>query len=153
MTWFVEFVFMRKVENSLSYVLEKKFILVRKYDQDFDLITDIRAQCYCASLVRMLYMTWRVPRHVFQARAPSRNSTKYRADDLCDNLICEYFFGCSVTPTFFRQITSFSDSFRYTKKPQKNLYVGSFNYFSLYYSHKIEFVHGYRSARLRSVIF
>ena len=36
------------------------------------------------------------------------------------------FVGCSVTPTFFRQITSFSDSFHYTKK-QKNLYVGSFN--------------------------
>ena len=32
-------------------------------------------------------------------------------------------------PLFFRQITSFSDSFHYTKK-QKNLYVGSFNYFS-----------------------
>ena len=46
---------------------------------------DIRAHCYCASLVRMLYMTWRVPRHVFQACAPSRNSTKYRADDLCGN--------------------------------------------------------------------
>ena len=28
-------------------------------------------------------------------------------------------------PTFFWQITSFSDSFRYTEK-QKNLYVGSF---------------------------
>ena len=26
--------------------------------------------------------------NVFQARAPSRNSTKYRADDLCGNLIC-----------------------------------------------------------------
>ena len=37
--------------------------------------------------------------------------------------------GCSVTPTFFGQITSFSDSFHFTKK-QKNLYVGSFNYFS-----------------------
>ena len=34
-----------------------------------------------------------------------------------------------MTPTFFRQITSFSDSFQYTKK-QKNLYVESFNYFS-----------------------
>ena len=32
-------------------------------------------------------------------------------------------------PLFFRQITSFSDSFHYTKK-QKNLCVGSFNYFS-----------------------
>ena len=34
-----------------------------------------------------------------------------------------------MTPTFSRQITSFSDSFHYTKK-QKNLYVGSFYYFS-----------------------
>ena len=63
-------------------------------------LKDVRAHCYCASLVRTLYMTWRVPRHVFQARAPSRNSIKYRAGDLCDNLICEYFFGSSVTPTF-----------------------------------------------------
>ena len=53
-------------------------------------VKDVRAHCYCSSLVRTLHMTWRVPRHVFQARAPSRNSTKYRADDLCGNLICEY---------------------------------------------------------------
>ena len=93
------------------------------------------------------------PHHVFQARAPSRNSTKYRAD-LCVNLVCEYF--CwklrRWPPLFFRQITSFSDSFRHTKK-QKNLYVESFNYFSLYYWHKVEFVHGYRCAWLRSRIF
>ena len=36
------------------------------------------------------------------------------------------FVGCSVTPLFFRQITSFSDSFHHTKK-QKNVCVGSFN--------------------------
>ena len=54
-------------------------------------LKDVRAHCYCASLVRTLYMTWRVPCHVFQARTPSRNSTKYRADDLGGNLICEYF--------------------------------------------------------------
>ena len=40
-----------------------------------------------------------------------------------------FFVGRSVIPTLFRQITSFSDSFHDTKK-QKNLYVGSFNYFS-----------------------
>ena len=44
----------------------------------------------------------------------------------CANIFVE----CSVTPTFFRQITSFSDSFHYTKKQKKNLYVGRFNYFS-----------------------
>ena len=46
-------------------------------------------------------MTWRVPRRVFQARAPSRNSTKHRADDLCGNLICEYFCWMLSDPHFF----------------------------------------------------
>ena len=65
------------------------------------ILKDVRAHCYCASLVRTLYMTWRVPRHVFQARAPSRNSTKYRADGLCGNLICEYFCWMLGEPHFF----------------------------------------------------
>ena len=64
-------------------------------------IKDVRAHCYCASLVRTLYMTWHVPRHVFQARAPSRNSIKYRAGDLCGNLICEYFCWIIGDPHFF----------------------------------------------------
>ena len=85
-------------------------------------VKDVRAHCYCASLVRTLHMTWRVPRHVFQARAPSRNSTKYRADDLSGNLICEYFCWMLGDPHFFFwQITSFCDSFHYTK---------NFSYFS-----------------------
>ena len=62
---------------------------------------DVRAHCYCASLVRTLYMTWYVPRHVFQARAPSRNSIKYRAGDLCGNLICKYFCSIIGDPHFF----------------------------------------------------
>ena len=31
------------------------------------------------------------------------------------------FVGCSVTATFFRQTTSFSDSFHYTKKQKKSV--------------------------------
>ena len=66
---------------------------------------DICTHCYCTSLVPTLYMT----RHVFQACAPSRNSTKYTADDLCSNLICKYFCWMLGDPHFFfRQITSFS---------------------------------------------
>ena len=61
---------------------------------------DVRARWYCASLVRTLYMTMRVPRHLFQAHAPSRNSTKYRADDLCGNLICQYFCWMLGEPHF-----------------------------------------------------
>ena len=49
--------------------------------------------CYSTRLPQMHTspVSGRVPRHVFQARTPSRNSTKYRADDLCGNLICKYF--------------------------------------------------------------
>ena len=81
------------------------------------LLKDVHAHCYCASLVRTLYMTWHAPRHVFQARAQSPNSTKYRADDLCGNLICEYFCWMLGDPHFFP-----ADHFL--------LHVGSFNYFS-----------------------
>ena len=89
-----------------------------------------RAHCYCASLVRTQYMTWRLPCHVFQARAPSRNSTKYRADELCANLISEYFCWMLGDPHFF-----FGRSLPFLilsniLKNKKNLCVGSFNYFS-----------------------
>ena len=92
---------------------------------------DVRAHCYCASLVCTLYMTWRLPRHVFQARALSRNSTKYRADELCGNLIFEYFCWMLDDPQFF-----FGRSLPFLilsiilKNKTKNLCVGSFNYFS-----------------------
>ena len=89
---------------------------------------DVHAHCYCASLVCTLFMTWRVPRHVFQARASSRNSTKYRADDLCDNLICEYFCWMLGDSHFFfgRSLPFLILSIILKKK----LCVGSFNYFS-----------------------
>ena len=65
--------------------------------------------------------------HVIFKRAHRfENSTKYRADDLCVNLVCDYFCWMLGDPhIFFRQITSFSDSFHHTKK-QKNLCGGSF---------------------------
>ena len=40
------------------------------------------------------------------------------------------FVGRSVTPTFFRQIASFSDSFHYTKKQKKSV-CGKFQLFIL----------------------
>ena len=58
------------------------------------------------------------------------DSTKYRADDLCVNLVCEYFcwmlgdayFFCGRSLPFVIKNTIL--------KNKKNLYVGSFNYFS-----------------------
>ena len=90
---------------------------------------DVRAHCYYVSLVRTLYMTWHVPRHVFQARAPSRNSIKYRAGDLCGDLICEYFCWIIGDPHFFfgRSLSFLILSI--ILKNKKYLCVGSFNYF------------------------
>ena len=96
------------------------------YRRPRSVLKDVRAHCYCASLVRTPYMTWPVPRHVFQARGPSRNSTKYRADDLCGNLICEYFCWMLGDPHFF---FGRSLPFLILLKNKNNLYVGSF-YFS-----------------------
>ena len=46
--------------------------------------------------------TWRGTCHVmYFKRAPSRNSIKYRAGDLCGNLICEYFCWMLGEPHFF----------------------------------------------------
>ena len=73
---------------------------------------------------------WSRTCHVIFKRAHRvENSTKYRTDELCVNLVCEYFCWMQGDPHFFRKITSFSDSFHYTKK-QKKICVGSFNYFS-----------------------
>ncbi len=92
------------IENSSFFQLDDltAIHLGKAKTKDFYcLLKDVRAHCYCASLVCRLYMAWRAPRHVFQARAPSRNSTKYRADDLCDNLICEYFCWMLGDPHLF----------------------------------------------------
>ena len=75
-------------------------------------------------------MTWRVPRHVFQARAPSRNSTKYRADNLCGSLICEYFCWMLGDPNFFLGRSLPFLILSVILKNKKNLYMVSFSYFS-----------------------
>ena len=94
------------------------------------LFKDVRAHCYCASLVRTLFI-----RHARATSSPKRahqveNSTKYRADDFCVNLVCEYFCWMLGDPHFF-----FSRSLPFlihsiVLKNKENHYVGSFNYIS-----------------------
>ena len=99
-------------------------------ENNYVTLKGVRAHCYCASLVRTLYMTWPVPRHVFQARALNQNSTKYRAGGLCGNLICEYFCWMFGDPHFFFGISLPFLTLSGILKNKNNLYVGSFNYFS-----------------------
>ena len=70
---------MLSCENRLQYCVPAQVGGTEQYKPNTFGFKDVRAHCYCASLVRTLsmYMTWRVPHHVFQAHTPSRNSTKY----------------------------------------------------------------------------
>ena len=86
---------------------------------------DVRAHCYCASLVRTLFIT----RATSFSSACTMSKT-HRADDLCVNLVSEYFCWMLGEPHFF-----FGRSLPFVilsiiLKNKTNLYVGSFNYFS-----------------------
>ena len=87
-------------------------------------LKDIRAHCYCASLVRTLFI--RHTRATSFSCACTKSKTQQNIELMTFALTwcADIFVGCSVTPTFFRQITSFCDSFHYTKKR------GKFNHFS-----------------------
>ena len=108
------------------------------------LLKDVRAHCYCTSLVRTLF--------IGHARATSfssaqrfEKSTKHRADDLCVNLVWEYFCWMLGDPHFFfGRSLPFLTLFIILKN-KKNLCVGSFNYFSYTIKKRVKLVHGYRS--------
>ena len=96
-------------------------------------LKDVRTHCYCASLVRTLFI-----RHSratsFSSGHHVENSTKYKADDLCVNLVCEYFCWMLGDPHFF-----FGRSLPFLilsiiLKNKKNLCVGSFNISHLLFS-------------------
>ena len=93
-------------------------------------VKDVRAHCYCASLVRTLFI--RHARAASFSSACTKSKTQQNIELMtfaltwCANI----FVGCSVTPTFF-----FGRSLPFVilsiiLKNKKNLYVGSFNYFS-----------------------
>ena len=91
---------------------------------------DVCAHCYCASLVRTLFI--RHARATSFSRACTESKTQQNIELMtfvltwCANIFVE----CSVTPTFF-----FGRSLPFLilsiiLKNENNLYVGSFNFFS-----------------------
>ena len=104
-----------------------------------------------SSLLLLRISIWAIhdvaPRHVFQARAPSRNSTKYRADDLCGNLICEYFCWMLGDPPFLGRSLPFLILSIILKIKKKSV-RGKFWLFLIYFSNRVELVDEYRCARL-----
>ena len=90
-------------------------------------LKDIRAHCYCASLVRTLFI--RHTRATSFSCACTKSKTQQNIELMTFALTwCVNIF---VTPLFFfRQISSFFVILSIILKNKKNLYVGSFNYFS-----------------------
>ena len=86
-----------------------------------EIFKDVRAHCYCASLVCTPFI--RHARATSFSSACTESKTRQNIDMMtfvstwCANILV----GCSVTPTFFWQITSFPDSFHYTKKRKKSV--------------------------------
>ena len=117
-----------RVRCSLKWRVEIKYLL-----------KDVCTHCYRTSLVRTLFIghacatsfSTSLVRTLFIGYACAKSFSSARTDlktqqniqrmtfalTWCANI----FVGCSVTPTFFRQITSFCDSFHYTKKQKKSV--------------------------------
>ena len=75
-----------------------------------------------AHLKRARY-TWRGACHVMYFKRAHRVETQQNIElvTFAVTWSANISVGCSVTPTFFQQITSFSDSFHYTKKQKKSV--------------------------------
>ena len=84
-------------------------------------IKDVRAHCYCASLVRTLFIGHARATSFLSARTDSKTQQNIERMTFALTWCANIFVGCSVTPTFFREITSFSDSFHHTEKQKKSV--------------------------------
>ena len=84
-------------------------------------LKDVRAHCYCASLVRTLFIGHARATSFSSARTDSKTQQNIERMTFALTWCANIFVGCSVTPLFFRQITSFSDSFPHTKKQKKSV--------------------------------
>ena len=93
------------------------------------LFKDVRAHCYCASLVRKLF--FRHARATSFSSACTKSKTQQNVTLMTFALTwcANSFVGCSVTPLFFGRSLPFVILSIILKK--KNLYVGSFSYFRI----------------------
>ena len=92
----------------------------------FFYLRDVRAHCYCASLVRALFISHARATSCISYIPAHRVETQQNLELMTFSLswCANIFVGCSVTPS-----RSLPFLILFTKKP-KSLYVGSVNYFS-----------------------
>ena len=93
-------------------------------------IKDVRAHCYCASLLRTPFIKHPRATSFSSARTESKTQQKQRAGDLGVNLVCQYFCWMLGDPQFFFGRSLPFPILSSILKNKKNLCVGSLNYFS-----------------------
>ena len=93
-------------------------------------IKDVRAHCYCAFLLRTLFIRQAYATPYIKRAHRAKHLTKCSADGRCVNLVREYFCGMHGNPhLFFGRSLPFLIISIITKK-KKILCVGSCNYFA-----------------------
>ena len=75
------------------------FILLLNFKESF--FKDVRAHCYCASLLRTPFIKHARATSFSSARTESKTQQKHRAGDLGVNLVCQYFCWMLGDPQFF----------------------------------------------------
>ena len=66
-----------------------------------DVLKDVRAHCYCASLVRTLFIGHARATSFSSARTDSKTQQNIGRMTFALTWCANIFVGCSVTPTFF----------------------------------------------------
>ena len=92
-------------------------------------VSYVRAHCYCASLLRTTFIRHAHVTSSISHRVETQQNIEL-IDDLCVNLMCEYFcWMLGDHALFFGRSLPFL-ILSIILKNKKKLYVGSFNYFS-----------------------
>ena len=125
----------KRAKSVIFLFLERKIFLQCRNSRfstsyDWYIVKDVRAHCYCTSLLRTPFIKHARATSFSSARTESKTQQKYRASDLGVNLVCQYFCWMLGDPQFFFGRSLPFPILSIILKNKKNLCVGSFNYFS-----------------------
>ena len=108
---------MSHIKLKLSILL---FTLIKKYCS-YSQIKDVRANCFCASLLRTRITCHVMPRHASSARARYKNEQMIRQMAIATALLGFNDLGRSVTPSFsFQKQILFTIIYTLSKNEKKN---------------------------------
>ena len=142
----IEIAFRERQISSFSFSL---LVYCRSHNRGWrpQRFKDVRAHCYCAFLLRTLFIRHARATSYIERAHLEKHLTKCSANGRCVNLVREYFCWMHSDPHFF-----FGKSLPFLilsiiTKNKKILCVGSFNYFAFtIHMGSTELLHKYRCA-------